>query len=202
MKTQCEQYFADNSTLFDKNTIISETRTMLSRGQMVNEWPHLAAVFLLDHAAVTGNTQQQLQAVVPPPAIPPKVDPVVSQDSLKSGEAVVPPSKQPGKPVTMPSAKPQATITPAAQSTSRSMPENVPEILTVQQKIVFKDGAYYLTGPKGNTRRVEVSELLMKFNLPKNAPENLKKSVQIVEDFTILLDAYISANPNEKAKYE
>jgi len=196
VKIQCEQYFVDNGTLFDKNTIINETRTMLSRWQTVNEWPHLAAVFLLDHAAVTGNTQQQLQGVVPP-IIPQKVDPA-PQGSLSPGEDLVKPEKKSTKPVIAPSTKPHIPTTPTVEP----KPENVPEILTVQQKIVFKDGAYYLTGPKGNTRRVEVSELLVNLNLPKNAPENLKKSVQIVEDFTLLLDAYISAKPNQKEKYE
>ena len=31
VKSQCEQYFTDNATLFDKNQIILETRSMLSR---------------------------------------------------------------------------------------------------------------------------------------------------------------------------
>jgi len=77
VKTQCEQYFIDNTRLFDKNTIINETRAMLSRGQTVNEWPHLAAVFLLDHAAVGKNTKVALQtiATVPAPVAPAPVAP-------------------------------------------------------------------------------------------------------------------------------
>ena len=165
---------------------------MLSRGQTVNEWPHLAAVFLLDHASVTDKAKQELAAVIPP-----KQDPA-PPGSLSPGEDLVKPGKQSTKPAAAPLAKPQTTTTPTVEP----KPENAPEILTVQQKIVFKDGAYYLTGPKGNTRRVEVSELLVNLNLPKNAPENLKKSVKMIEDFSLLLDAYIAANPKETAKHE
>jgi hypothetical protein len=207
VKTQCEQYFVDNGTLFDKNTIINETRTMLSRWQTVNEWPHLAAVFLLDHASVTNQAKQDLASVKPQP---PKQD-FVPNDRLSPGEAIIPPKTQynkppppaaPPPPVPSPVVKSQITKTPADKSTAQSTPENVPEILTTQQKIIFKDGAYYLTGPKGNTRRVEVSGLLVNLNLPKNAPENLKKSVKMIKDFSLLLDAYIAANPKETPKHE
>ena len=137
---------------------------------------------------------------------------VPDKESLASIESIVPPSVSPSP---NPSKSPNPRKAPAkvakntSSSTSSSPSSGVisthdktPEILTVQQKIIFKDGAYYLTGPKGNTRRVEISELLVNLNLPKNAPENLKKSVKMIEDFSLLLDAYITANPKETAKYD
>jgi hypothetical protein len=54
VKTQCEKYFSDNAKL-DKNKIINETRSMIANGQVPSEWPHLAAVFLLESQAVTTN---------------------------------------------------------------------------------------------------------------------------------------------------
>ncbi len=65
VKSQCEKYFTDNTSLFDKNQIIAETRSMLAKWQTVNEWPHLAAVFLLDHAIVTDEAKAWLATVAP-----------------------------------------------------------------------------------------------------------------------------------------
>lgn len=83
--------------------------------------------------------------------------------------------------------------TPSKPTSDKKKEED--NILKPQPKIIFKDGNYYLTGPNGNTRRVEIQELMKNYNVPKNAPENLKKSVSIVQDFSLVLDAYILANP-------
>ena len=76
------------------------------------------------------------------------------------------------------------------------------DVFTIKESVVFKDGKYYLTGPKGAMRQVEQSELLLKLNIPKNAPENLQKSVSIVQDFSLILDAFLMKNPKEKGTYE
>ncbi len=68
--------------------------------------------------------------------------------------------------------------------------------------MVFKDGKYYLTGPRGAVRQVEQSELFLKLNIPKDAPENLQKSVGIVQDFSLVLNAYLMKNPKEKGSYQ
>jgi hypothetical protein len=47
-----------------------------------------------------------------------------------------------------------------------------------------------------------MQQLLVNLNLPKNAPENLSTSVAIIDDFSLVLDAYIRKNPKEKAKYD
>ena len=81
---------------------------MLSRGQTVNEWPHLAAVFLLDHANVTDQARQDLAAVKPVPTPPQKVP---TQESLAPNETVVKPA------VKVPPSEP-ATPHPAPSPTS------------------------------------------------------------------------------------
>ncbi|EKD29402.1 MAG: hypothetical protein ACD_78C00422G0005 [uncultured bacterium (gcode 4)] len=67
---------------------------------------------------------------------------------------------------------------------------------------IFKDGAYYLTGPKGNKTRVDFETLSQTMGIPKEAPTNLQKSVWIVNDFSELLDAYLVKYPDKNDKYE
>jgi hypothetical protein len=60
---QCNDYFEMNKKLLDKNQIIAETRARLANGETVNEWPHLAAVFLLESQAITTSTHVALDAL-------------------------------------------------------------------------------------------------------------------------------------------
>ena len=46
-----------------------------------------------------------------------------------------------------------------------------------------------------------MQSLLVNFNLPKDAPENLQKSVSLVQDFALILDAYLLKNPDKKEQY-
>jgi hypothetical protein len=110
---------------------------------------------------------------------------------------------------TVPKAGTQKTWGTDSWNSTGPSPKKVPSpdvvtegFLKTEQKIVFKDGTYYLTGPKGAPRKIEMQQLLVNLNLPKNAPENLSTSVAIIDDFSLVLDAYIRKNPKEKAKYD
>ncbi len=204
VKNQCEKYFTDNTSLFDKNQIITETRSMLAKGQIVNEWPHLAAVFLLDHAVVIDAAKAWLAAVTKPIAIqstdrsfftpaPTQSLQLPVMDTLWSGETIVPPTR------------PTASIPQKLRSAlnkPKTLEEDLSEMFQKKQTMVFKDGAYYLTWPKGNTKRIDIAELIVNLNLPKNAPENLQKSVSLVQDFAFILDAYLLKNPEKKTQYD
>ena len=204
VKNQCEKYFTDNTSLFDKNQIITETRSMLAKGQIVNEWPHLAAVFLLDHAVVTDAAKAWLAAVTKPIVVHPietslltpapiQVPQLTTTDWLWSEETIVPPTR--------PTVSiPQKSRSPLNKP--KTPEEDLPEMFQKKQTMVFKDGAYYLTWPKGNTKRIDIEELIVNLNLPKNAPENLQKSVSLVQDFAFILDAYLLKNPEKKTQYD
>ncbi len=139
-------------------------------------------------------------------------------DSLKPQEAVAPTEK---KQKTTPVA-PENNIldtttgwvaelpkknTPVKPATKAIVSKNVvtkdalPEIFATKQTIVLKDGAYYLTWPKWNIKRVDMQSLLVNLNLPKDAPENLWKSVSLIQDFSLMLDAYLLKNPDKKEQY-
>jgi hypothetical protein len=60
---QCNDYFEVNKKLLNKNQIIAETKARLANGEMVNEWPHLAAVFLLEAQAITQTATVGLDAL-------------------------------------------------------------------------------------------------------------------------------------------
>lgn len=47
-----------------------------------------------------------------------------------------------------------------------------------------------------------MESLLVNLKIPKEAPENLKKSVSIVQDFALVLDAYLLQNPSKKEQHE
>lgn len=47
-----------------------------------------------------------------------------------------------------------------------------------------------------------MKELVVNLNLPKDAPENLQKSVSTIQDFALVLDAYLLENPKEKGRHE
>lgn len=68
--------------------------------------------------------------------------------------------------------------------------------------LISKDGAYYLTGPKGRPTRVEFQDVLKTMNLPKNAPEKLGESVRIVEEFALVLNAYSVKYPKKTAEHQ
>lgn len=70
----------------------------------------------------------------------------------------------------------------------------------VRTSMIFKDGAYYLVGPKGRPTRVDFQNFAQMV-VSKDAPEKLQKSVFIVQDLALVLDAYLLANPKEKIKY-
>ena len=46
-----------------------------------------------------------------------------------------------------------------------------------------------------------MQSLLVNLNLPKDAPENLQKSVSFVQDFALILDGYLLKNPDKKEQY-
>ncbi len=82
--SQCEKYFAENTEFFNRDTIIAETQRMLEHGQSVNEWPHLAAVFLLDIKYIQNATVTALAATVAP------VAPVVKPDDFEALVSTMP----------------------------------------------------------------------------------------------------------------
>lgn len=47
-----------------------------------------------------------------------------------------------------------------------------------------------------------MKQLLVNLNLQKDAPENLQKSVSLIQDFALILDAYLLKNPDKKPQYD
>jgi hypothetical protein len=118
VKGQCEKYFSDNILAFDKNQIISETKAMISRWQTVSEWPHLAAVFLIDVQSVTQATSAELAKIPAPamqgatPAVAPSATPAVAP-SATPADAPAKPADAPAKPADAPAKPADAPAKPA-----------------------------------------------------------------------------------------
>lgn len=79
---------------------------------------------------------------------------------------------------------------------------NETPILTQTQSIFIRDGKYYLVGPNGKEEPVNYDKLFINLNIPKNAPENLKKSVSIMQDAAFLLDAFMRKYPKKQDEYD
>lgn len=77
------------------------------------------------------------------------------------------------------------------------------EIMTLTgTKVFYKDGAYYLTGPKGSPTQVTYGEILTKFGVPKEAGENLMKSSKSAANFAFLLEALMMKSSAKREKVQ
>lgn len=94
----------------------------------------------------------------------------------------------PGKPASAPA----ASSPPVPAETLSNLPTG--------RQVIFKEGAYYLTGPKGTLTRVEYGDILIRFGIQPKAGENLMKSTQQANNFALLLEAYAQMSPENQKK--
>lgn len=120
-------------------------------------------------------------------------DLVISERKPTSPAPLNTPSVERAKPSETPALSPKKPTGAVPAPSKERLPDSV-----ATNKVFYKDGAYYLTGPKGNPTRVEYGEILNRFGIPKEAGANLMQSAQSASNLAFLLEAYAQVSPENQ----
>lgn len=69
-------------------------------------------------------------------------------------------------------------------------------LLLTETSITIRDGKYYLIGPNGPKEFTSYDKMWVNPEITKEHSENLKKSISVLEHFSLIIEAYFAKNPN------